>query len=108
MKLSDVAKIINDGGIKCTCWVIPEKECEIPYAVVTKPRNGTQTYADNGLWYGSMKINLFLVIYPDDEETEYKVDEILNDNNINFTYEMYYTTEDAACVKVYTFELKED
>lgn len=106
MKLSDVAKMINDGGIYCERWKIPDRD--LPYAVVTKPKNGNQTYADNGLWYGSMKIVLFLALYHDDEDAEYKMDEILNENDINFTYEMEYLQEDGVCVKIYTFELKED
>lgn len=106
MRLSDVEKIINDGGIHCERWSIPD--CDLPYAVVTKPKNGTQKYADDDLWDSYMIIKLYLVINKDDEETEYKVDKLLYDNNINFTYEMHYAFEDAACIKEYTFELKED
>lgn len=106
MKLSGVAKMINDGGIYCEQWSIPD--CDLPYAVVTKPKSGNQKYADNDLWYGSMKIVLFLALYPGDEDTEKKMDDILNDNDINFTYEMEYLQEDCICVKIYTFELKED
>lgn len=108
VKLSDVRDMINKGGITCTCWKILDKESDIPYAIVTKPQNGTQKYADNDTYYSCMKIVLYLIIHSDDEKTEYKMDEILNDNDINFTYEMWYSFDDNVCVKEYTFELEED
>lgn len=108
MKLSDVTKMINDGGISCMSWSFPDKDSPLPYAVATKPRNGEIFRADNGRYYATMHIVLFLTLAVDDEETEYKMDEILNDNDINFVYEMYYAQEDAVCMKVYEFEVKED
>lgn len=107
MKLSEVRDLLIKGGLEnCQCWTVPD-DMSLPWAVVAKPSNGTRTYADNGIYYGSMKINVFLALYPDDEKTEEQVDEILNDNGINFTYEMTYIQEDRICLKIYTFEVKE-
>ena len=108
MKLSDVRDLLIKGGLKkCQCWKIPKKDASLPWAVVTKPSNGTRLYADNGTYYGSMKVVLFVALYPDDEETEEMVDNILSDEGINFTYEMTFVQEDEICLKIYTFEVKE-
>ncbi len=106
MKLSDIKRMIEKGGIPCDMWYIRREV--LPYVVITKPGSGEIANADNGMWYTSMRIMAFLIIAPDDEETEYRMDEILNDNKINFTYEMYYATEDNVCCKVYSFEVEED
>lgn len=106
MKLSDVKQMIESGGIPCDTWYI--RDDILPYVVVTKPGSGDITHADNGMWYTPMRIYAFLIAAPDDEETEYKMDGILNDNNINFTYEMYYETNNNTCCKVYSFEVEED
>lgn len=106
MKLSDIKRMIEKGGIPCDMWYMERNE--LPYAVAGKTGSGEITHADNGMWYTPMQVTVFLVVVPGDEETEYKMDDILNDNNINFTYRMFYVTEDNVCCKVYSFEVEED
>lgn len=106
MRLSDVAKLISDGGIHCVCWNIPDEP--LPFATVVKPKNGETVYADNGMYYTSMRVELYLAMHKDDEDTEYKVNSILENAGINYTYEMYFTEKENCNIKVYTFEVKED
>ncbi len=106
MKLSDKKSMIEKGGIPCDMWYT--KREGLPVAIVAKTGSGNLVYGDNGVQYAPMQVVLFLEIYTEDEETEYRMDKILNNNKINFTYKMYYVKKENFCCKVYSFEVEED
>ena len=53
---------------------------------------------------------MYLAMYDDErqEDIEYAVDKIFDDNNIPYTYIMGYNRDENIVVKTYTFEIPEE
>ncbi len=110
MRLSDVQKIINDAGIPCYKWAVPE-DIPLPHCCVAKISNGDNTvYADDGNYYPVAKCQMYAAMYDNDEQesTELRIDKALDDANIAYRYSMGYNIAEAIVVKIYTFEIPEE
>jgi hypothetical protein len=111
MRLSDVKKLVCEAGIPCYKWVVPDPEnVPFPHACVAKIGSGNNLYADNGVYFPVARCQMYLAMYDDDrqEDIEYAVDKIFDDNNIPYTYIMGYNRDENIVVKTYTFEIPEE
>lgn len=112
MRLEEIRKIVEDAGVPCYKYVIPDpEEVGLPHCSCAKVGTGEGTvYADDGNYYPTARVQLFAAMKNDDrqEDTELMIDKALDDAGISYSYSMGYNADEAIVVKIYTFEIPEE
>ena len=111
MRLSDIRNMIKKAGIPCFLWAVPDPEdVPIPHACAAKIRSGEGFFSDDGNYYPVSVCQMYVAMYNDDEQEDIEamIDRIFCDNDINFSFEMGYSRDEAIVVKTYTFEIPEE
>lgn len=88
-------------------WIDADASTPFPHAVIAKLGSGEGLYADNGFYFPTAKIELYLAMLDDSRQEEYEesVDNALDSLEISYSWRMGYNREENLIIKIYEFEI---
>ena len=88
-------------------WIDADADTPFPHAVIAKLGSGEGMYADNGVYFPTAKIELYLAMLDDSRQEEYEesVDNALDSLEISYSWRMGYNRDENLIIKIYEFEI---